>query len=87
MVRRAERRLPAQRSWIGPSPAADATIETDSAAASSSGGSKTGIVRARRVLPTPGGPVSSRPCPPARAISSAAARLDLPAHLRQVGHG
>ena len=41
-----------------------------SAAASSSCGSRPGIVRASSVLPTPGGPIISMPCPPARAISS-----------------
>lgn len=54
---------------MGPSPAADATTVAASAAASSSGGSRPGIVRARRVLPEPGGPISNRPWPPARAIS------------------
>ena len=44
---------------------------TSRAAASSSGGSRPGTVRASRVLPTPGGPISSSPWPPARAISSA----------------
>ncbi len=73
-------------SLIGPSPAADATIDTDSAAASSSGGNRPGIVRARSVLPTPGGPIRSRPCPPARAISSAAPSLDLTPDLGQVGN-
>ena len=38
---------------------------------SSSGGRSPGIVLARSVLPTPGGPVRSSPCPPASAISSA----------------
>ncbi len=55
----------------GPSPATDATIVAASASASSRGGSRPGIVRARSVLPEPGGPTSSRPCPPASAISSA----------------
>ena len=41
------------------------------ASASVSGGSSPGIVRASIVLPEPGGPVSSNPWPPARAISSA----------------
>ena len=53
----------------GPSPAADATTVAVSAAASSSGGSNPGIVRARSVLPEPGGPTRSRPWPPASAIS------------------
>src|SRR4051794_25944314 len=58
-------------SVIPSSPIADATIVTDKAAASSSGGSSPGIVRARSVLPTPGGPLRRRPWPPASATSSA----------------
>ncbi len=42
---------------------------TSSAAASSSGGSSPGIVRASSVLPDPGGPTNTMPCPPASAIS------------------
>ena len=40
------------------------------AASSSSGGSSFGTVRASKVLPEPGGPMSSSPWPPASAISS-----------------
>ncbi len=67
-LRNGERRT---RPVIGPSPAADATIVTDRAASSSRGGRRVGTVLASRVLPEPGGPMSSRPWPPASAISSA----------------
>ena len=53
----------------GAAPATEATIVAASASASSSGGSSRGIVRARSVLPEPGGPTSSRPWPPASATS------------------
>ena len=56
-------------SAIGPSPAAEATTVAASAAASPSGGRSPGMVRARSVLPDPGGPMSRRPWPPASAIS------------------
>ena len=61
----------ATSSVIGPSPAADATIVTASAAASSSGGRSPGTSVASRSCPSPGGPIRSRPCPPASAISRA----------------
>ena len=55
----------------GPAPATDATTVAASAASSSRSGSNVGTVRARSVLPDPGGPTSRSACPPARAISSA----------------
>ena len=56
---------------IGPSPATDATIVAASAAASSSGGRSPGSSGRAASCPSPGGPTSSSPWPPASAISSA----------------
>ena len=55
----------------GRSAATESTIVAASASASRSGGSNRGAVLASRVLPAPGGPIISNPCPPARAISNA----------------
>ena len=71
VVRRSERRAAGRSPSTGPVPATDATTVASSASASSSGGRRPGIVRASSVLPEPGGPMSSRSWPPARATSSA----------------
>ena len=67
-----------------PSPAAEATIVTDRAAASSSGGSSPGIVRASSVLPDPGRPGQQQSVPAGERDLERAARLRLAAHLGEV---
>ena len=69
----------------GPSPAADATTVAVSAAASSSGGNNPGIVRARSVLPEPGGPIEQQAVATGQRDLEPASRMDLPADLAQVG--
>ena len=71
----------------GPSPAADATIETAIAATSSSGGSRLGTVRASRVLPEPGGPMSKQAVLAGQGDLEPSSRLGLPADLAQVRCG
>jgi len=58
-----ERRTGARRrsATIGPSPATDATIVAARASLSSSDGRRPPIVRARSVLPVPGGPTRRSP--------------------------
>ncbi len=75
------------RSFSGPSPAAEAIAEAIRASASVSGGRSPGIVRARRVLPEPGGPARTMPCPPARAISRARRPTSWPRTSARSGPG
>jgi hypothetical protein len=53
----------------GPAPATEAMIVAMRASSSPRGGSRLGTVRARSVLPDPGGPIITRQWPPASAIS------------------
>ena len=86
-MRRAERPAPDERRSPAVSAATESTIVAASASSSSSGGSRPGIVRASSVLPEPGGPISSRPWPPASAISSARRASSCPRTSARSGHG
>ncbi len=59
-------------------PATDCTMLTSSASAGESGGKMPGRHAASRLLPDPGGPLMSRLCPPAAAISSARRAVSCP---------
>ena len=72
VMRRAERAIGQQaRAWAAAVPATECTDVTSSASSIVSGGRMPATRRAIIVLPAPGGPISSRLCPPAAAISSA----------------
>ena len=58
--------------------ASERTIEASSASSGSSGGSRPGRRAASIDLPEPGGPIISRLCPPAAAISSTRLALSWP---------
>ena len=71
VVRRPKRPRASRPAPGGSSPATEWIAVTSSASSKVSGGRIPGSRRAIIVLPAPGGPTSSRLCPPAAAISSA----------------
>ena len=85
VMRRAERPARAGSCPPSSSPATDATIDTSSASDGSSGGRIPGRQAASSDLPAPGGPLISRLCPPAAAISSARLATSCPLTCCEVG--